>query len=148
MKFLKLTISIYLHQDFFSLFRIDCKGGKLFWSSCSLCKLVWKTACPFVKSFVQRFNSGLLIFTVVAYGISYVIFASYSMNWSAVQQHALLIVISDKEIMLFIAFVCLLATLLKMLWTDCDENLWRGPGGNRSKSLYFGGDLDHNLALV
>ena len=47
------------------------------------------------------------------------------------------VIISDNEIMfsmalvcleVFLFYVCLLATLLKTLWTDCDEILWTRPG--------------------
>ena len=41
-------------------------------------------------------------------------------------------------------FVCLWATLLKKLWTDCSGIVWRGPCGTVKNSywLNFGGNMD------
>ena len=38
------------------------------------------------------------------------------------------IVTSDKEIMILVASVSLLATIFKKLLTDCAKIVWRGPG--------------------
>ena len=55
-----------------------------------------------------------------------------------------------KEVMFLVAlvclsvclFVCLWTTLLKKLWTDWDDILWRGPGYSTMKNwLNCGGDL-------
>ena len=52
--------------------------------------------------------------------------------------------VAFKFVCSFVCFCCLLATLLKKLWTDCDEMLWRVRGGNRNKWIDFGSNPDHH----
>ena len=52
------------------------------------------------------------------------------------------------SVVLVCLFICLLATLLKKLFTDCDEILWMNLNSNRNKWLKFGGDLENDPALA
>ena len=66
------------------------------------------------------------------------------------------IIISGKEIMFsevivslsFCLFVCLLATLFKNLWEDCNEFHGGVLDGERDKWLSFGGNPDHDPAVM
>ena len=44
----------------------------------------------------------------------------------------------------FFLSICLVATLLKKLWTDCEEIWWTVRGSKKNKWLNLGGDLDHH----